>query len=50
MQPLTYFQIVHEFTSRTLMYFSVGTDYIELMETSSFIKMVVTRDLPNIGQ
>lgn len=40
--------IVHKFTSRTVMYFSVGTDYVELRETNSFIKMVVSSDLPNI--
>ena len=41
--------ILHEFTSRTLMYFRVGTDYVELTETNSFTKMVVSSDLPNIG-
>ena len=42
--------IVHEFTSRTLMYFSVGTDYIELRETNSFIKMVVSSNHSSIDQ
>ena len=41
--------ILHEFTSRTLMYFRVGPDYVELRETNSFIEMVVTSDLPKIG-
>ena len=40
--------IVHRSTSRTLMYFRVGTDYVELKETNSFIEMVVSSDLPSI--
>ena len=40
--------ILHEFTSRTLMYFRVGPDYVELTETNSFIEMVVSSDLSNI--
>ena len=43
-------EIVPEFTCRTYMYFSVVTEYIELTETNSFIKMVVSSDLPNISQ
>ena len=42
--------IVFEFTSRTVMYFRVGTDYIELRETNSFIKMAVCTDHPRIEQ
>ena len=42
--------IVHRFTSRTLMYFSVGTDYVELKETNSFIEMVVSSDQQSIDQ
>ena len=43
-------EIVPEFTCRTYMYFSVVTEYIELTETNSFIKMVVSSDLTNINQ
>ena len=43
-------EIVPVFTCRTYMYFSVVTEYIELTETNSFIKMVVSSDLPNINQ
>ena len=43
-------EIVPEFTCRTYMYFSVVTEYIELTETNSFIKMVVSSDLSNISQ
>ena len=43
-------EIVPVFTCRNYMYFSVVTDYIELTETNSFIKMVVSSDLPNISQ
>ena len=43
-------EIVPVFTCRNYMYFSVVTEYIELTETNSFIKMVVSSDLPNISQ
>ena len=43
-------EIVPVFTCRNYMYFSVVTNYIELTETNSFIKMVVSSDLPNIDQ
>ena len=42
--------VVYTFTSRTLMYFKIGTDYVELRETNSFIKMVVSSDCPKIDQ
>ena len=42
--------VVPEFTSRTLMYFCVGSDNIELRETNSFIKMVVSSELLSIDQ
>ena len=43
-------EIVPEFTCRNYMYFRFITNYIELTETNSFIKMVVSSDLPNISQ
>ena len=43
-------EIVPVFTCRNYMYFRVVTNYIELTETNSFIKMVVSSDLPNISQ
>ena len=43
-------EIVPVFTCRNCMYFSVVTNYIELTETNSFIKMVVSSDLPKISQ
>ena len=43
-------EIVPVFTCRNYMFFSVVTDYIELTETNSFIKMVVSSDQPNISQ
>ena len=42
--------LVNQFTSRTLMYFSAGTNYVELSETNSFIKMVVSSDLLSIDE
>ena len=42
--------LVHHFTSRTLMYFSAGTYYVELRETNSFIEMVVSSDLLSIDE
>ena len=43
-------EIVHMFTYRNCMYFRVFTDYVELTETNSFIKLVVSSDLPIITQ
>ena len=43
-------EIVPVFTCRNYMYFRVVTNYIELTETNSFIKMMVSSDLPNINQ
>ena len=43
-------QVVSMFTSRTYLYFSVDENYVELMETNSFIKMVVSSDIPKISQ
>ena len=42
-------KVVSIFTCRTFMYFSVVTSYVELTETNSFIKMVVSSDLPKIS-
>ena len=43
-------QVVSMFTCRTYMYFRVVTNYVELTETNSFIKMVVSSDLPKISE
>ena len=43
-------EVVPMFTCRNYMYFSVVTNYIELTETNSFIKMVVSSDLHKISQ
>ena len=43
-------EIVPVFTCRNYMYFRVVTNYIELTETNSFIKMVVSSDLQEISQ
>ena len=43
-------KIVTKFTCRMFIYFACGVNYIELMETNSFIKMVVSSDLPNIDK
>ena len=43
-------QVVSMFTCRIYLYFSVDENYVELMETNSFIKMVVSSDLPKISQ
>ena len=43
-------QVVPMFTCRTYMYFRVVTNYVELTETNSFIKMVVSSDLSKISQ
>ena len=43
-------KVVPMLTCRNYMYFRVVTNYIELTETNSFIKMVVSSDLPNISQ
>ena len=43
-------EVVPMFTCRNYMYFRVDTDYIELTETNSFLKMVVSSDQPKINQ
>ena len=43
-------EVAPMFTCRNYMYFRVVTNYVELTETNSFIKMVVSSDLPKIGQ
>ena len=43
-------EVVPMFTCRSYMFFTVGTNYIELTETNSFIKMVVSSDRPKISQ
>ena len=43
-------EVVPMFTYRNYMYFRVATNYVELTETNSFIKMVVSSDLPKISQ
>ena len=43
-------EVVPIFTCRSYMFFTVGTNYVELTETNSFIKMVVSSDLPEISQ
>ena len=43
-------EVVPMFTCRNYMYFRVVTNYVELTETNSFIKMVVSSDLPKISQ
>ena len=43
-------EVVPMFTCRNYMFFRVGTNYVELTETNSFIKLVVSSDRPKIGQ
>ena len=43
-------EVVPMFTCRNYVYFRVVTNYIELTETNSFIKMVVSSDRPKISQ
>ena len=43
-------KIVTKFTCRMIIYFACGVNYIELTETNSFIKMVVSSDLPSIDK
>ena len=43
-------KIVTKFTCRMIIYFACGVNYIELTETNSFIKMVVSSDLPTIDK
>ena len=43
-------EVVPMFTCRSYMFFTVGTNYVELTETNSFIKMVVSSDRPMISQ
>ena len=43
-------KIVTKFTCKMFIYFACGVNYIELMETNSFIKMAVSSDLPNIDK
>ena len=43
-------EVVPMFTCRNYMFFRVVTNYVELTETNSFIKMVVTSDRPMISQ
>ena len=39
-------KIVAKFTCRMMIYFACGLNYIELTETNTFIKMLVSSDLP----
>ena len=43
-------EVVPMFTCRNYVYFRVVTNYIELTETNSFVKMVVSSDRPKIRQ
>ena len=43
-------EVVPMFTCRNYMFFRVVTNYVELTETNSFIKMVVSSDRPMISQ
>ena len=43
-------EVVPMYTCRNYVYFRVVTNYIELTETNSFIKMVVSSDRPKISQ
>ena len=43
-------EVVPMFTCRSYMFFTVGTNYVELTETNSFVKMVVSSDRPKISQ
>ena len=43
-------EVAPMFTCRNYMYFRVVTNYVELTETNSFIKIVVSSDLPKISQ
>ena len=43
-------EVVPVLTHRNYMYFRVVTNYVELIETNSFIKMVVSSDLRKISQ
>ena len=42
-------EVVPMFTCRNFMYFRVVTNYVELTETNSFIKLVVSSDRPKIS-
>ena len=43
-------KVVFKFSHRNYMYFRVVTNYIELIEANSFIKMVISSDLQEISQ